>query len=143
MKLTQPLLKTISHQLCHGNPWWGLVVMNEYLEPTTPLHTALRAVFKRRVPSSSELAQRLCSGALYKELSLDEQVQIGSRVAHRPIHAPTPPRSYNPTLRHHDRRPAPRRERHGAPATDRNRAASPMSVSRVVKNDFLLRISIV
>lgn len=81
MKLTQPILKTISRQLCHGNPWWGLVVLNEYLAPTSPLHAALVTRFRRRVPTDSELARQLCSGARWQDLGLEERSQIGSRVA--------------------------------------------------------------
>ncbi|MEY4668897.1 MAG: hypothetical protein RL518_1596 [Pseudomonadota bacterium] len=133
MKLSQPLLKTISYQLCHGNPWWGLVVINEYLAPTTPLHTALCNVFKRRVASQSELAQRLCSGALYDDLSLEEQRQIGSRAASPSRGAPIRPRAIDLTQRNRDRRRPARRQESITPATIKGGRPSPLSMRITLK----------
>ena len=79
MKLTQPILTTLSRELSHGNPWWALVVLNEYLRPTTPLHTAFVSHCKRRMPLDSQLARRLYAGARYEELSLEERACVGVR----------------------------------------------------------------
>ena len=119
MKLTQPILKTISSQLCHGNPWWALVVLNEYLEPNSPLHGALLRLFRRRVPINSELTARLYAGARYYDLSPEERVYIGARVTiPRPV-TQIPFRQRRATFRHGDRRLPSRRARgvthiHGA-----------------------------
>jgi hypothetical protein len=114
MKLTQPILKTISRQLCHGNPWWALVVLNEYLEPSSPLHTALLQLFRRRVHGQSVLAQKLCAGALYENLSGEERLLIGSRVSGASISKPLAPREHSSRLRASKRRRASRGVRRSA-----------------------------
>jgi len=111
MKLTQPILKTISRQLCHGNPWWALVVLNEYLEPSSPLHAVLVRLFQRRVPIDSGLAARLCAGARYYGLSPEEQAYIGARVITTRSNTPIPLRERRDTLRHCKRRLPARRAR--------------------------------
>lgn len=111
MKLTQPILKTISYQLCHGNPWWALVVLNEYVEPSSPLHAVLLRLFRRRVPIDSELTARLYGGARYHDLSPEERAHIGTRVSFpRPL-AQAPFRERPATFRHGNRRRPSRRER--------------------------------
>jgi hypothetical protein len=107
MKLTQPILTTLSRELSHGNPWWALVVLNEYLRPTTPLHTAFVSHCKRRMPLDSQLARRLYAGARYEELSLEERACVGVRTMTHPSHAPCARRftsanqTTKPTTRHH------------------------------------------
>ena len=111
MKLTQPILKTISHQLCHGNPWWALVVLNEYVEPSSPLHAVFIRLFRRRVPIDSGLTARLYAGARYHDLSPEEQVYIGARVTiTRPL-AQVPFRKGRGTFRDGNRRLPSRRAR--------------------------------
>ena len=97
MKLTQPILKTISRQLCQGNPWWGLVVLNEYLIPASPLHAALVTCFRRRVATDSELAHQLCRGARWQDLGLEERSQIGSRAVSDARRLPPSPRDRKDT----------------------------------------------
>lgn len=109
MKLTQPILTTISRQLCHGNPWWALVVLNEYLEPETPLRSAIVALFRQRIPAPSTLADRLCAGALFRDLSQEEQVHIGPRMVTDRIREPLLPRERSGAPSPHARRPPVRR----------------------------------
>jgi hypothetical protein len=116
MKLTQPILKTISRELCHGNPWWALVVANEYLNPTSPLHAALVKLFQGRVPYRSDLTHRLTSGARYQELSPEERHRVGSRVMRKPFITPTIPRGHTMTRSWRDRRPPVRRSMHSTSA---------------------------
>ena len=85
MKLTQLILTTISRELSNGNPWWALVVANEYLEPTSQLHKVLVKLFKGRVDEDSDLTRRIHSGARYADLSAAERDRVGSRATfHRP-----------------------------------------------------------
>ena len=81
MKLTQPILKAIAYQLHSGNPWWGLLLTNEYMLPDSPLHATLCALFRKRVPHGSELAEKLLSGARSRDLSADQRAQIGARAS--------------------------------------------------------------
>ena len=115
MKLTQPILKSISHQLCHGNPWWAIVVLNEYLEPASPLHVALMRFFWRRVDHDSKLAHRLKAGALYRDLSPEERTLIGSRVVTRNMYARAVTKELSTTRNHTDRRPPLRRAMRSRP----------------------------
>ena len=120
MKLTQPILKTISHQLCHGNPWWALVVLNEYVEPSSPLHAVFIRLFRRRVPIDSGLTARLYAGARYHDLSPEEQVYIGARVTiTRPL-AQVPFRKGRGTFRDGNRRLPSRHKRRSISGKKRN-----------------------
>lgn len=121
MKLTQAVLKTISRQLCHGNPWWALVVLNEYLEPESPLHAALLRLFWRRVSCHSELASRLCAGARYKDLSEGDRHLIGSRVVVHHPHEHSITRAAQPVRRHFARHPPSRRVSRSSPTGRRGR----------------------
>ncbi len=109
MKLTQPILTTISRQLCHGNPWWALVVLNEYIEPTGPLRSAFVALFRQRIPAPSTIADRLCAGALYKDLSQDERLHIGPRMNTDRFREPLVSRERKGAPSPHARRPPVRR----------------------------------
>ena len=95
MKITTAILKHLSHQISHGNPWWGLVVANEYVRANSPLHHALAVQFLRRVGAPSgdlkRLADKLSAGARYNELSPALQIQVGRResgMQHRTIPLP-------------------------------------------------------
>jgi len=109
MKLTQPILTTISRQLCHGNPMWALAVLNEYIEPTAPLRSAFVALFRRRIPAPSTVADRLCAGALYKDLSHEEQLHIGPRINTDRFREPLASRERTGAPSPHARRPPVRR----------------------------------
>lgn len=115
MKLSQTFLRTISRELYHGNPWWALVVANEYLNPTSPLHAALVKLFHGRVPERSDLSHRLTSGARYHELSITERDRVGSRVMRHRSSTPITPREHGGTRSCRDRRPPVRRDTHIAP----------------------------
>jgi hypothetical protein len=83
MKITSPILKHLSLQISKGNPWWGMVVANEYLPTSAPLHHALASNFIRRIGSTSGelkiLADTLIAGARYDQLNPDLQQLVGNR----------------------------------------------------------------
>ena len=109
MKLTQPILKTIAYQLHSGNPWWGLLLTNEYLLPDSPLHTTLCALFRKRVPDGSALAERLLSGARCKDLSAEQRAHIGTRASRLTVPSVASPRALHVApLPRHRRTPPPR-----------------------------------
>ena len=111
MKLTQSILKAIAYQLHSGNPRWGLLLANEYLLPEAPLHATLCALFRKRVPDGSELAERLLSGARCKDLSAEQRAHIGTRASPHTALSVARPRALNvaPLPRH--RRISPPRAR--------------------------------
>jgi hypothetical protein len=109
MKLTQPVLKAIAYQLHSGNPWWGLLLTNEYLLPDSPLHTSLCALFRKRVPDRSVLAERLLSGARCKDLSAEQRAHIGTRASpHTALSVALPRALPVARLPRHRRLPPPR-----------------------------------
>lgn len=109
MELTQPILKAIAYQLHSGNPWWGLLLTNEYLSPDSPLHTTLCALFRKRVPDESALATRLLSGARCKELSAEQRAHIGTRASPHTTPSVALPRALSGApLPRHRRMPPPR-----------------------------------
>lgn len=83
MNITTPILKHLSLQILAGNPYWGLVVANEYLAASSPLHDALVRQFVRRVGSISgelqSLANKLIEGTRFDELPPQLQSKIGVR----------------------------------------------------------------
>lgn len=83
MKLTLPILKDLSHQISHGNPCWGMLVVNEYLKPSSPLHRALATQLLSRVSAINgergELIEALVAGMPYNKLSPHLQAQVGTR----------------------------------------------------------------
>jgi len=83
MNITTPILKQLSLEISHGNPWWGLVVANEYLSAGSPLHNALAHHFLRRVEAAGgdlkRLAEKLIAGARYNELTPSLQSKVGKR----------------------------------------------------------------
>lgn len=109
MKLNQTILKAIAYQLYTGNPWWGLLLTNEYLLPDSPLHATLRALFRKRVPEGSELAEKLLSGARSADLSAEHRSQIGARAPSHTKLSIARPRSLDATpVPRHRRLPPPR-----------------------------------
>lgn len=109
MKLNQTILKAIAYQLHSGNPWWGLLLTNEYLLPDSPLHATFRALFRKRVPDGSELAEKLLSGARCTDLSAEHRSQIGARAPSDTKPSIAHPRSLDATpLPRHRRIPPPR-----------------------------------
>lgn len=93
MRLTIPRLKDISRQISDGNPWWGMVVANEYLDPSSPMHGALVAKFAAYIgeePFEPELATKLISGCRFEDLSDLLKSRLGAR------HTPGFRREYHP-----------------------------------------------
>jgi len=93
MRLTLPRLKDISRQITDGNPWWGMVVANEYLDPSSPIHRALVTTFTEHIGGElfePELAIKLISGCRFEDLSDLLKSRLGAR--------PTPRfrRNFNP-----------------------------------------------
>lgn len=92
MRLTPMILKEISFQVTKGNPWWGLLLANEYLHPSDLLYQALQGQLRRRpdgAPRLGKLEAALQSGARAKQLSATQLAQIGTRTlqARRPVPA--------------------------------------------------------
>jgi hypothetical protein len=83
MKITSPILKHLSLQISNGNPWWGLVVANEYVPASSRLHHALASQFIRRIGSTSgdlkRLADKLIEGARFEQLAPHLQLEVGKR----------------------------------------------------------------
>lgn len=125
MKLNHAIFKVIAYQLHSGNPWWGLLLTNEYLLPDSPLHTTLCALFRRRVPDESPLAERLLSGTRCKDLSAEQRAQIGARASSTRTSFVARPRQLDVApLPRHRRIPPPRAKRisrtHGQAAARKN-----------------------
>jgi hypothetical protein len=81
MQITNLILQKLSQQVAYGNPWWGLVVANEYLSTANPLHRALVHHFRARLGSttSNPLAEKLVNGSRYADLPQDLRALIGCR----------------------------------------------------------------
>ncbi len=87
MKLTPAILREISFQVTHGNPWWGILIANEYMRPSEPLHHALQRQAMQRylrlrasgAPSLGKLEAMLRSGTRAAQLSPVELARVGAR----------------------------------------------------------------
>jgi hypothetical protein len=94
MNITSTMMREISFQLTDGNPWFGMLLANEYLEHRDPLRAALVLRFKQRIGSAPadrlSLAHALIRGRCRKELSASQDALIGSRVmgSTRPLPQP-------------------------------------------------------
>lgn len=85
MQINTAILREISFQVSEGNPHWGLLLANEYLDASGYLHAALFSKFLARFGASyasHPLAKRLKAGARAAELPKYLREQIGER-AHR------------------------------------------------------------
>lgn len=85
MQINTAILREISFQVSEGNPHWGLLLANEYLDANGHLHAALFSKFLARFGASyasHPLAKRLKAGARAAELPKYLREQIGER-AHR------------------------------------------------------------
>ena len=138
MKITNLILQKLSQQVAYGNPWWGLVVANEYLCTTNPLHRALVRRFHMRLGSTAnhKLVEKLVSGFRYADLSPDLRALIGSRELLKPGNRAT---SISPRRRERGRRPirrvgTERRRSHDAiRITKQSRADAPHTVQVVAR----------
>jgi len=83
MKLNTAILREISFQLTEGNPWWGMLLANEYIDQTHPLRAAFEMRFTKSVGTSSAgrgtLAAALLRGKRRSELSKALLSTVGSR----------------------------------------------------------------
>ena len=76
MELTVAMLQEISFQISEGNPWWGLLLANEYLSPHELLHQALYQRAMTRLGGSAAkhpLAKKLRRG--YRASMLPEELR--------------------------------------------------------------------
>lgn len=92
MKLTPTIFREISFQVAEGNPWWGLLLANEYLEHSDLLHRALRERLTRRAEcrgGSRAVRERLLAGAQACELSAAQLASVGGRALTRSRCIPT------------------------------------------------------
>lgn len=83
MKLNTAILREISFQLTEGNPWWGMLLANEYIDQTHPLRAAFEMRFTKSVGNSSAgrgtLTAALLRGKRRSELSKALLSTVGSR----------------------------------------------------------------
>lgn len=83
MKLNTTILREISFQLTSGNPWWGMLLANEYIDQTHPLRAAFEMRFTKSVGNSSAsraaLTAALLRGKRRSELSKALLSTVGSR----------------------------------------------------------------
>jgi hypothetical protein len=92
MNVNQTVLQQISFQVSRGNPWWGLLVANEYLEVENPIRRALVAQLMRRgqtVNATSLVHTLILEGARACALPVGWHREIGSRVIPRATRLPT------------------------------------------------------
>jgi hypothetical protein len=87
MEINTTILREISFQLTQGNPWWGMLLANEYVDRTSPLRPALILKFQHKLGSAltgrESLALALICGRKKESLSYGELTEIGSRVVSR------------------------------------------------------------
>ncbi len=82
MQVNTPILRELSFQIGAGNPWWGMLLANEYLESSDYLRKALVARFLARLTPDERnktLARSLIAGRRACQLSATLRSQIGSR----------------------------------------------------------------
>ena len=83
MKLNTAILREISFQLTEGNPWWGMLLANEYIDQTHPLRAAFEMRFTKSVGNSAvsrgTLTKALLRGKRRSELSQALISTVGSR----------------------------------------------------------------
>ena len=132
MKITNLILQQVSQQVAYGNPWWGLVVANEYLSPTNPLHRALVCCFHKRLGSTANhnLVEKLVSGFRYAELPPDLRALIGIRVSLKARDMAT---GISPRRRKRSRRPIERVARRGCDLTTRFESRRRVALTRLIK----------
>ena len=115
MKLNTQILREIAFQINVGNPYWGMLFCNEYLQPNDYLHKALAHRFIERTSNSGnlgELAKSLIRGATARDLPEKLSQLVGARVVRKRIFAPlrscaTSKQSYRRGTFNPTRRPTP------------------------------------
>lgn len=92
MKMTPAIFQEISFQVAEGNPWWGLMLANEYLTSGDLLHRALRQRLSRRGGCdrlSKKVKAGLLAGARASEISPAQLASVGGRTVPRIRAIPT------------------------------------------------------
>jgi hypothetical protein len=83
MQTNTTVLREISFQLTEGNPWWGMLLANEYILQSNPLRTAFILRFKRSIGSAptgrGSLADVLIRGKRRSDLSASQLSAVGAR----------------------------------------------------------------
>jgi hypothetical protein len=106
MNITTTILREISFQLTQGNPWWGMLLANEYVDQTDPLRSAFVFRFKQSIGNASDergsLADALIRGKRRNGLSAKQFALVGSRVMPK-TRTITP---HSPSVLRHSRRDA-------------------------------------
>lgn len=90
MKITTTVFREISFQLTQGNPWWGLLLANEYIEQSNPLRAAFVSRFKQRIGADAPigrgtLANALIRGKTGRSLSAAQRAAVGARVVRKTL----------------------------------------------------------
>lgn len=75
-KLTTSMLARITNLVNSQNPYWGILVANEYLEPNAPLRLALIKKARARASSSIEVGEAIYQGATLADLSSEAQETV-------------------------------------------------------------------
>ncbi len=83
MQTTTTILREISFQLTQGNPWWGMLLANEYISESNPLRAAFVLRFKRSIGNAptgrDTLADVLIRGKRRSDLSATQLAAVGAR----------------------------------------------------------------
>lgn len=82
MHLNNSILQELSFQITQGNPWWGMLLVNEYLKDQDYLRNALVARFLKRVATKQRdklLVRYLLDGATAHQLPARLRSTIGGR----------------------------------------------------------------
>jgi hypothetical protein len=82
MQLTNSIFQELSFQITQGNPWWGMLLVNEYLKEHDYLRNALTMRFLKRVTPRQRdelLVRYLVNGATARQLPARLRSTIGSR----------------------------------------------------------------
>jgi hypothetical protein len=92
MELNTTILREIAFQINQGNPWWGMLLVNEYLDVDDVLRRGLATQFVERIAhqKTAPLAKKLLDGNPLQELPRELRSAVGARTVRptRPIPAP-------------------------------------------------------
>lgn len=93
MELNTTILREIAFQINQGNPWWGMLLVNEYLDIDDVLRRGLATQFLERIAhqKTAPLAKKLLDGDPLQELPQELRSAVGVRTV-RPIRSIPAPR---------------------------------------------------
>jgi hypothetical protein len=83
MQVNTLILRELSFQITKGNPWWGMLLANEYLQGTDYLRKALVNRFLARIAPDQHnqtLARSLIAGSRACQLPDELRGIVGTRV---------------------------------------------------------------